>query len=174
MKLYERIRQKLGNYRFKRMGVKMHSSATIHHSVDIYNGKNVTVGENSILYKEISVYPNASGCFKLGNNSHIAPFGYLLIDKNNLTIGDDVAIGPFCTFVCHSNSFEGKDKLFRKNYLDGDITIGNNVFMGAQCTVLPGTIIEDNVVVASNSVVKGLLESGSVYGGSPAKKIKSI
>ena len=81
---------------------------------------------------------------------------------------------PFCTFICHSNHFEGDNKLYSKNYLDGDISIGNNVFMGAQCTILPGTIIDDNVVIASNSVVKGHLESNTVYGGSPAKKIKSL
>lgn len=174
MRLMDKIRRKLAHNRFRRSGVKMAAGSSIHRSVEIYHPKNVSIGTNSILYKEISVYPNAQGAFKMGANSHIAPFGYLLIDKNVLTIGDDVAIGPFCTFICHSNAIDTKEPLFRKNYSDGDITIGNNVFIGAQCTILPGTIIENNVVIASNSVVKGHLESGSVYGGSPAKKIKEI
>ncbi|HIP31260.1 MAG TPA: acyltransferase [Crocinitomicaceae bacterium] len=110
----------------------------------------------------------------MGKKSHIAPFGYLLIDNNKVTIGDDVAIGPFCTFICHSNSVTGKSKLYAENYLDGDIFIGNNVFIGVQCTILPGTIIEDNVVIASNSVVKGRIERSALYGGTPAKKIKEI
>jgi len=152
----------------------MPTSAQIHSSVDIQHSSRVTLGENSILYKQISIYPNANGTFRMGKNSHIAPFGYLLIDKNELAIGDDVAIGPFCTFICHSNAIEGNDKLFRKNYQDGNILIGSNVFIGAQCTILPGTVIEDNVVVASNSVVKGHLKSGGVYGGSPAKRIKDV
>ena len=78
------------------------------------------------------------------------------------------------TFICHSNAIQGASKFFCENYDDGDITIGNNVFIGAQCTILPGTIIKDNVVVASNSVVKGILEGDTVYGGSPAKVIKKI
>jgi len=148
--------------------------ATIHRTVDVIFPVRARVGENSTLYKNISLYIGASGSFEMGTNSHIAPFGYLLIDKNTCKIGDYVAIGPFCTFICHSNSVKGEKAYFTQNYTDGDIIIGNNVFMGAQCTILPGTIIEDNVVVAANSVVKGKLETGFIYGGSPVEKIKAI
>ena len=174
MSVAQKIKQKLAALRFKRQGVNFEAGARFDRSVDVQNAQNATIGKASILYKNISLYIGAKGSFQIGAHSHIAPFGYLLIDKNNITMGDHVAIGPFCTFVCHSNHFEGDNEMFSKNYLDGDITIGNNVFMGAQCTVLPGTIIENNVVVASNSVVKGILEANSVYGGSPAKKIKSL
>ena len=160
--------------KFKRKGVEISPGARLDSSVDIQNPQNAKIGKASILYKNISLYIGNSGAFTIGEHSHIAPFGYLLIDKNKIVMGDHVAIGPFCTFICHSNHFEGDNKLYSKNYLDGDISIGNNVFMGAQCTILPGTIIDDNVVIASNSVVKGHLESNTVYGGSPAKKIKSL
>lgn len=152
----------------------MKKGAYIHRSVDIHNYKNLTVGSDSILYKNNSVYIGDNGEMRMGDNSHIAPFGYLLIDKNKIDIGNDVAVGPFCSFICHSNDLKGEHKEFSKNYLDGDITIGNNVFIGAQCVILPGVVIEDNVVVASNSVVKGRLSEGSIYGGSPAQLIKSL
>lgn len=174
MGLYKSLVYRFSRFSFKRKGVQMANGSSIHPSVDIHNHKNVRLGENSILYKEISLYPGVNGSFSIGKDSHIAPFGYLLIDKNTLSIGNDVAIGPFCTMICHSNSADGPGELFSKNYLDGDITIGNNVFIGAQCTILPGTIIKDNVVIASNSVVKGTLDSNWVYGGSPAKQLKPI
>lgn len=174
MTLTEKIHRKWAHFRFKQRGVKMAAGSGIHKSVDISNPCNVELGERSILYKQISVYPKGDGRFVMGANSHIAPYGYLLIDKNTLRIGNDVAIGPFCTIICHSNAVSGDSDLFRLNYHDGDITIGNNVFIGAQCTLLPGTIIEDNVVVASNSVVNGHLKSGGVYGGSPVTLLKEI
>ncbi|MEJ6598522.1 MAG: DapH/DapD/GlmU-related protein [Crocinitomicaceae bacterium] len=172
--MYNRIRKKIDTFFFKIRGVSMKKGASIHRSVDIHNHKNLTIGSDSILYKNNSIYIGVKGGMKMGNNSHIAPFGYLLIDKNRIEIGNDVAIGPFCSFICHSNDLEGEHKEFSKNYLDSDITIGNNVFIGAQCVILPGVVIEDNVVVASNSVVKGRLSAGSVYGGSPVKLIKSL
>jgi acetyltransferase-like isoleucine patch superfamily enzyme len=174
MNIYQRIRRRLHLSRLKRKGVRLSAHALIDRTVDIHNHQNISLGEKSVLYKSISLYPSKEGRFEMGKNSHIAPFGYLLIDKNKVIIGDDVAIGPFCSFICHSNHVSGASNLFRENYLDGDISIGNNVFIGAQCTLLPGTIIPDNVVVASNSVVKGQLESGWVYGGTPVKKLKPV
>ena len=174
MQIYKRVKRRWEILYFKMKGVVLLENARIDRSVDILNPRNLEVGVRSILYKNSSVYIGAQGSVRIGNHSHIAPFGYLLIDNNSLKIGDNVAIGPFCTMICHSNNIVGKSHLFTKNYLDDDICIGNNVFIGAQCVLLPGTIIQDNVVVASNSVVKGILESGGVYGGSPVKRIKTI
>lgn len=174
MGISKKIRQKWANMRFKSKGVAMGEGSRIDGTVDISIPKNVALGKNSILYKQTCIYPSGQGRFSMGSHSHIAPFGYLLIDKNAITIGDHVAIGPYCSMICHSNAIEGEAQYFADNYLDADIVIGSNVFIGAQCTILPGTIIGDNVVIAANSVVRGNLQPNFVYGGSPVKKIKPI
>lgn len=51
------------------------------------------------------------------------------------------------------------------------IEVGNNVFIGANCTILGNVRIGDNVIVSANSLVNKDLESGGIYGGIPAKKI---
>lgn len=155
-------------------GASIDRTSTVDYRVEISTAKGLNLSRKSILYKNCTVYNGIDGRFSIGESSHCAPYGYFLIGDNSVVIGDDVAIGPHCSFICHSNAIVGESKLFRENYLDGDIKVGNNVFIGAQCTFLPGTTIEDNVVIASNSVVKGKLESGYVYGGSPAKSIKPI
>lgn len=155
-------------------GGKIGSRSSISYKSDITNYQNILVGDHSTIYKNVSIYPYKNGRFKIGHNSHIAPFGYFLIGENLIEIGNDAAIGPFCSFFCISNSAKGTSSLFRENYTTGDISIGNNVFMGAQCVILPGTIINDNIVIAANSVISGVLESGFLYGGSPVKKIKEI
>jgi maltose O-acetyltransferase len=174
MNILHRLRNKLRRTFLVLKGMKIESGGQIHKGLDVVNPQNVFIGNRSILYKNITLYIGEKGRFEIGKNSHIAPYGYILADNNKLVIGDNVAIGPFCSFICHSNSYQGDDVLFRKNYLDDDIHIGNNVFIGAQCTILPGTTIKDNVVIASNSVVKGILESDSIYGGSPVKEIRKI
>ena len=55
-----------------------------------------------------------------------------------------------------------------------NVQIGNNVWLGANVIILPGTIIEDNCIIAAGSVVNKLIESNSVYAGAPAKKIKDL
>ena len=41
-------------------------------------------------------------------------------------------------------------------------------------TILKGTNIGDNVIIGANSLVNKSVDSFSIYGGVPAKKIKSI
>lgn len=174
MRLIKGIKRRLNNTYSKIRGVNLSKNSFVHYSVDLSHPKSVSIGTSSVLYKQVSIYTNGKGSFSMGENSHIAPFGYLLIDKNSIKIGDNVAVGPFCSFICHSNDIKGDSSFFVDNYLDGDITVGNNVFIGTQCTILPGTVIEDDVMIASNSVVKGTIKAFSLYGGTPAKRIKGI
>ena len=54
------------------------------------------------------------------------------------------------------------------------INIGNDCWFGGNVTILPGVTIHDNVVVGAGSVVTHDLESGAIYAGNPAKKIRDI
>lgn len=54
------------------------------------------------------------------------------------------------------------------------VKIGNNVFLGWGCCILPGTVIGDNTIIGAYSVVSGKLEENSVYAGNPARKIESL
>lgn len=174
MGLMSALRRVVHRSYFKLRGMKIGSGAAVHISTDVHHPSRVAIGENSTIYKHASIYPTAKGSFRMGKRSHTAPYAYFLIADNHLTLGDDVAIGPFCVFVCHSNAARSKGAIFSQNYEDGDIRIGNNVFIGAHCTFLPGTVIEDHVVVAAQSVVKGRLESHAIYGGAPARLLKRL
>lgn len=135
----------------------------------------LTMGERSILYKNVTIYAEQGGAVTIGSRSHIAPYGYLLVGAQKLVIGDDVAIGPFCALFCVTNAPSDVPKMrHRESYRYDDIRIGNNVFIGAHSVVLPGTVVEDNVVIAANSTLSGLLESGWLYGGNPARPIREL
>jgi len=54
------------------------------------------------------------------------------------------------------------------------VTIGANVWVGAQCVVLPGARIGDNAVIAAGSVVRGEVPAGELWGGVPASYIRTI
>ena len=82
----------------------------------------------------------------------------------NINIGKNSKIGPFCKF-------------YTTNHHDNDleflpISIGKNVWIGANCTILPGTNIEDNIKIAAGSVVKGNINTGKMWAGVPAVCIK--
>lgn len=110
---------------------------------------------------------------KIGTNCRIYSFNfgsepYLISIGNHVTISNDVQ------FITH----DGGVWVFREIEKDievvAPIVIGSNVFIGARSIIMPGTIINDNVVIGAGSVVKGIVESNSVYAGVPAKKIKTL
>ncbi|MBT7899801.1 MAG: acyltransferase [Candidatus Marinimicrobia bacterium] len=90
-----------------------------------------------------------------------------------VSIGDHVSITS-SKFVTH----DGGLWVFRQENPDDDlfstIQIGSNVFIGMDCIIMPGTVIEDNVVIGAGSIVKGYFKSNYVYAGVPAKKIKTL
>jgi len=155
--------------------ISLEEESQVDYRCEIEQKNNIRLGKKSILYKNITIYKQKEGELNIGDYSHIAPYGYFLIQKQKLTIGDNVAIGPYCSIFCSTNSIPSdKKRLFKDSYDKGDIQIGNNVLIGTHCVILPHTVIENNVAIAANSTVKGKLESGFLYGGNPAKKIKAL
>jgi acetyltransferase-like isoleucine patch superfamily enzyme len=64
------------------------------------------------------------------------------------------------------------------NYKNGKITIkevkiGNNCVIGAGSIIMPGAILEDDVVLATGGIViqNQILKKGKTYGGVPVKEI---
>ena len=85
-------------------------------------------------------------------------------------IGDHVTLAPRVHILCHDAStkqFLGYTKI-------GRVTIGNNVFIGAESVVLPGVTIGDNVIIGANSTVTHDIPPGFVAAGAPARIICSL
>lgn len=113
-----------------------------------------------------------------GKNLYIVNPHKTFIDKSSLSfisIGDNVQITPGVSILGHDESYSvhGITENFypRKQTIT---SIGNNVFIGMNATILMGAQIGDNVIIGAGSVVRGTVESNSVYFGNPAKRIMSI
>ena len=87
-----------------------------------------------------------------------------------IEIGNNVTIAPRVHILCHDAS----TKHFLNYTKIGRVTIGSNVFIGAESVVLPGVTIGDNVVIGANSTVIHDIPSNSVAVGSPARVISSL
>lgn len=56
---------------------------------------------------------------------------------------------------------------------NGDIIIGNDVWIGSNVTIMSGLKIGDGAVIAANSTVMKDIASYEIWGGNPAKKLKT-
>lgn len=87
-----------------------------------------------------------------------------------ISIGDNVTMAPRVHILCHDAStkeFLGYTKI-------GRVTIGNNVFIGAESVVLPGVTIGNNVIIGANSTVTHDIPDGVVVAGSPARIVCTL
>ena len=95
-----------------------------------------------------------------------------LIDQSHcwlINIGNNVTLAPRVHILAHDASTKKALGYTRIGIVD----IGNNVFIGASSTVLPGVTIGDNVVIGAGSVVSRDIPTNSVAVGNPAKVICS-
>lgn len=98
------------------------------------------------------------------------------LNPHLLQIGNHVSMTGPVTILNHDYSV-----CVLKKWTKGEILgkqkktiIGNNVFLGWGCCILPGAEIGDNTIIGAYSVVSGVVECNSVYAGNPAKKISTI
>lgn len=94
-----------------------------------------------------------------------------------IEVGDNFKTAGKVNFITHDGGVHVLRNIYSE-YKDIDsfekIKIGNNVFIGYGAIILPGTIIEDNVIVGAGSIARGILKSNSVYAGIPVKFICTI
>ena len=87
-----------------------------------------------------------------------------------IEIGDNVTMAPRVHILCHDAS----TKAFLNHTKIGRVTIGNNVFIGAESVVLPGVTIGNNVIIGANSTVTHDIPGNMVYAGTPARPICTL
>jgi len=112
----------------------------------------------------------------LGKNSHIGPFTVIFTGTHGITIGDFVMIAPHCNLIEGSHEYrKGPETtiMFSGNFSDGPIIIEDDVWIGANCTILHNVRIGKGSVIGANSLVNKDVEPYSIMVGSPARKIKS-
>jgi acetyltransferase-like isoleucine patch superfamily enzyme len=107
---------------------------------------------------------------KIGQNCLINTLSFST-EPYLIEIGNHVAIANGTEIITH----DGAIWCFREEMgpvdIFGKIKIGNNVFIGDNCTILPNTIIGDNCIIGAGSVVRGKFQENSVIIGNPAKVV---
>ena len=79
--------------------------------------------------------------------------------KKKVVIGDRCQIANNVVIVDHDHA--GSENW--GSYVETDVVIGNDVWIGAGAVILRGTTIGDKAVIGAGSIVKGNVPAGCVY-----------
>lgn len=141
--------------------VKFGNGVTIIEPVNLYE---CSINDNCFVGPFVEIQKGV----KIGERTKIQSHTFIC---ELVTIGHDCFIGHGVMFINDTFS-DGKPA-------KGDISkwkstsIGNNVSIGSNASILPVTIC-DNVVIGAGSVVTKNITKPGIYAGNPAKKIKDI
>ena len=95
-----------------------------------------------------------------------------IVDVCKVTIGDNVLIAPHVMISTGTHPIDPIER--QKTEYGSPITIGNNVWIGGNVSVLPGVTIGDNCVIGAGSVVNRDIPANSVAVGNPCRVIRTI
>jgi len=100
-------------------------------------------------------------------------------DEPKIVIGDNVSIAPNITFIAESCANNGQeintiDYVKDKLTINGRIIVEDEVWIGANVTILPNVRIGRCSVIGAGSLVINNVEPYSIYAGVPARKIRDL
>lgn len=179
--------------KFKNCGINL----KIDIGVSISGIENITIGDNvhidkytiissgqslrgDIHRKQNKYFNGNQGEIIIGNNIHICQF-CILVGYGGLSIGDNCVLSSGCKIYSLTNTAydpSNPKKIIsimpydQAPFLISPIVLSNNVWLGLNSILMPGSTILKNSFVVSNSLVSKVFEENSYIAGQPAKRIK--
>ena len=167
----------LKDYRFYRMLNMQFPNCTFEQGFHIKGpignlqlGEKIEIQSNTLFHLGGMAWCDYKGFLKIGKNSIISPNVIIYAaGSKGVEIGDRFDCGPGVKIFSSYSSFEK-----RGSHVFEKVKIGNNVILFANVVVSPGVSIGDNSVILAGAVVNKDVPANAVYGGVPAKFIKTI
>lgn len=151
---------------FLRCGkVRFGTALTISHMGNISLGNGCRIGRLCFLTA-------GNGSLTLDDNAAVSPCVHLSADDGWICIGKNVAIGPGTVIRAANHRFGRRDRpIMFQGHESGKVNIGDDVWIGANCVILPGVKIGKGAIVGAGAVVSRSVQPFTVVGGVPAKPI---
>lgn len=139
--------------------------------VELFNGSNLKIGKFLMSRGPLYIKATEGAEIKIGD-------GVFFNHNCSITAAESIEIGDKCNFANNFVVVDHDHALSENGVTSGlvsaKVKIGNNVWCGANVTVLKGVEIGDGAVIAAGAVVTKSVPGGEIWGGVPAKFIKKL
>ena len=145
----------------------------IHRSVrmDTPPYRKFSLGDYSVV-ESYSCINNAVGDVIIGDHTRVGLHNTVI---GPVTIGNHVNLAQGITVTALNHNFAEKDlRIDEQGVSTTPVTIGDDIWIGANAVILPGVTIGNHSVVAAGAVVTKDVPPHTLVAGVPAKIIKEL
>jgi acetyltransferase-like isoleucine patch superfamily enzyme len=130
------------------------------------------LGEQNYIYSNCVISSAYHGYVRTGKNCSFNP-GVQIFGTGGVDIGDNVMVAGLTTIIAYEHSLGDLSKPMNKQSITAQgIRISDNVWIGAQATVLDGVTISEGAVIGAGSVVTHNVSENTIVVGVPARPIR--
>jgi acetyltransferase-like isoleucine patch superfamily enzyme len=130
-----------------------------------------SLGDYSVV-ESFSCINNAVGDVIIGDHTRVGLHNTII---GPVTIGSHVNLAQGITVTALNHNFADKNlRIDEQGVSTSPVTIGDDIWIGANAVILPGVTIGNHSVVAAGAVVTKDVPPHSLVAGVPAKKIKEL
>jgi acetyltransferase-like isoleucine patch superfamily enzyme len=110
----------------------------------------------------------------IGKRTAINEYNNLRAAGGDIRIGDNTQIAQFCTLVAGNHTVDTTEFMIDAAWETSktSVEIEEDVWIGANCVILPGVTIGRGAVIGAGSVVTKSVPAYSIYVGNPAKLMR--
>lgn len=119
---------------------------------------------------KVNGYSSAGSNVFLGDNVNFN--GMMITDGGKVVIGDNFHSGKNCMIIVKYHNYEGKSIPYDNTYINKEVTIEDNVWLGHNVIILGGVTIREGSIIQAGSVVSSYIPPLSIAGGNPCKPFK--
>ena len=132
--------------------------------------RNVHCGKNVTIYPDVMFF--GDGRIEIGDNVDIGHGTIIYASKigGGVSIGSNTMIAAQCYIIDMDHGTASGELIRKQCNAVCPVIIGNDVWLGANVTVLKGSVIDDGAIIGAKSLVKGHIGSNMIAVGVPAKE----
>ena len=131
----------------------------------------VQIGKNVRICSSARII--GDGTLVISDGTWIGP-GCFISSSSAIRIGRDCNIAPNVAIITGTHEIDTEGPSIAGEGYALPIEIGNGVWICASCTIVAGAKVGDRSILAAGSVVTHDVTAGELWGGVPAKRIKTL
>ena len=140
---------------------------------DVYVAESAAVYCDELRMGErsyIAAHAYVTGQIVLGSDSTINPFAAV---RGRITIGDGVRIGAHTSLIAFNHGTAPGQPIFQQPHTALGITIGDDVWIGSNVTILDGVTIGPHTIIGAGAVVTKDVPANTIAAGNPARVLRT-